>query len=357
VNAFRACVRCAHRHYVRPRCAQAIWIYTCFIHRFTMERIKDYFMMYFHHLLTIGLLGALTLPRVPVVCFPLRFTSGDVPIRYVCAAGSYYVNYLKIGLLVLLIHDASDIGVDTLKIVNYTKLRDRKGWFGAEVCGRAAFSCCCCCVCCTVVMVTWRAHMDDGVCACAYQTAFTVNLISWFYFRVYVYPMHVIYSAFACSFGIVSADDTPASVDGAARARCAPRMRPSILHASRRVVLDVAPPLLRICVSPVTCVYACAAILPARVQFREPHLPREQWIWGAWRLFFSRDSVNTPEMPLWLGCNVRVHVPWFARAAARRLTCARNCVAGHADATVRIAHSMDVPVPPDLVPHPDKECG
>ena len=39
----------------RRGCAQAIWIYTCFIHRFSMERIKDYFMMFLHHLLTIAL--------------------------------------------------------------------------------------------------------------------------------------------------------------------------------------------------------------------------------------------------------------------------------------------------------------
>jgi hypothetical protein len=36
---------------------QAVWIYTCFIHRFSMTRIKDYFMMYLHHLVTIGLIG------------------------------------------------------------------------------------------------------------------------------------------------------------------------------------------------------------------------------------------------------------------------------------------------------------
>jgi hypothetical protein len=43
---------------MRVGSVQAIWIYTCFIHRFSMERIKDYFMMYLHHLLTIGLIGA-----------------------------------------------------------------------------------------------------------------------------------------------------------------------------------------------------------------------------------------------------------------------------------------------------------
>ena len=68
-------------------------------------------------------------------------TVGGVCVRG-CGAGataiSYYANYLKIGVLVLLIHDASDIGVDTLKLVNYTKLRGATGWFGSEVCDARA---------------------------------------------------------------------------------------------------------------------------------------------------------------------------------------------------------------------------
>jgi hypothetical protein len=47
--------------------------------------------------------------------------------------GSYYLSYLRIGLLVLLVHDASDIGVDMLKLSNYTKMRDRRGWYIVEV--------------------------------------------------------------------------------------------------------------------------------------------------------------------------------------------------------------------------------
>lgn len=50
------------------------------------------------------------------------------------AVGSYYLSYLRIGLLVLLVHDASDIGVDMLKLSNYTKMRDRRGWYIVEVC-------------------------------------------------------------------------------------------------------------------------------------------------------------------------------------------------------------------------------
>jgi hypothetical protein len=69
-----------------------------------MERIKDYFMMYLHHIVTIGLI-----------------------------VGSYYMRYVRIGLLVLLVHDASDIGVDMLKLFNYMKLRDARSYFMVEV--------------------------------------------------------------------------------------------------------------------------------------------------------------------------------------------------------------------------------
>lgn len=35
----------------------AIWVFTCMIHRFFDERRKDYFVMYIHHVCTIGLVG------------------------------------------------------------------------------------------------------------------------------------------------------------------------------------------------------------------------------------------------------------------------------------------------------------
>ena len=53
------CARdCEHVHV--PPCLQAIWIYTCYIHRFSMARIKDYYMMFLHHILTIGLICTTT---------------------------------------------------------------------------------------------------------------------------------------------------------------------------------------------------------------------------------------------------------------------------------------------------------
>lgn len=70
-------------------------------------------------------------------------------------AGSFYYNYLRVGLLVVFIHDITDIFVDTLKLVNYLKLQDRKGLFLSEI-------------------------------------AFLLNLGFWVYFRHYVFPFQVI---------------------------------------------------------------------------------------------------------------------------------------------------------------------
>jgi len=62
----------------------AIWAYTAFSHRWIESRHKDYFVMFTHHVVTIFLISM-----------------------------SWSIN-LKFGALVLLLHDASDIGVDLL---------------------------------------------------------------------------------------------------------------------------------------------------------------------------------------------------------------------------------------------------
>jgi hypothetical protein len=120
------------------------------------------------------------------------------------SAASYYENYIKIGILVLLIHDASDIGVDTLKLVNYTKLRGRKGWFGSEVRSTAR-----------VPRPAWwkgsfrrlpprSMFTTSALLAPVVQLAFTGNLIAWFYFRIYVYPTSVIYSSAVQSIQVLA---------------------------------------------------------------------------------------------------------------------------------------------------------
>jgi len=82
----------------------AVWMYTCIVHRFVDERRKDYFVMYLHHIVTIALVGL-----------------------------SWAVGYMRIGILVLFVHDVSDIFVDLLKMVNYLKLENRRGLFASEI--------------------------------------------------------------------------------------------------------------------------------------------------------------------------------------------------------------------------------
>ena len=82
----------------------AIWIVTCFQHRFVDEHRKDYFLMYTHHLVTIALVAL-----------------------------SYYYNYVRIGVIVLYAHDISDIIIDLLKLFNYCQLEGPKGLFLVEL--------------------------------------------------------------------------------------------------------------------------------------------------------------------------------------------------------------------------------
>lgn len=82
-----------------------IWVATGLSHKFLEERHKDYFVMYIHHIATLGLVF-----------------------------GSWSVNYTRIGVLVLFVHDASDISIDLLKMTNNLKLHDRAGLYICETC-------------------------------------------------------------------------------------------------------------------------------------------------------------------------------------------------------------------------------
>jgi len=106
----------------------AIWIDTCFSHRFIEERHKDYVMMYVHHLVTILLV-----------------------------LGSYANNYLRVGTVILFLHDSSDVFLDLLKIFNYLKLEGRRGCFIIEF-------------------------------------AFLANLLVWAYARLYIFPVRIVWA-------------------------------------------------------------------------------------------------------------------------------------------------------------------
>lgn len=107
----------------------AVWIYTAVICVWFEERRRDFLQMLGHHVVTIALVG--------ISCFFEQYRGG---------------------LLVLYIHDASDIFVDTLKLTNYLKLEGRRGWFASEV-------------------------------------TFLLMVGTWMYYRLYVFPMRIFYSS------------------------------------------------------------------------------------------------------------------------------------------------------------------
>jgi len=74
-------------------------------------------------------------------------------------AGSHVMNYQRIGILVLYVHDASDITVDLLKLTNYLDLAGNNG-------------------------------------PPIVEAVFATNLVSWIYYRLWIYPMHVLNGSF-----------------------------------------------------------------------------------------------------------------------------------------------------------------
>ena len=100
----------------------AVWIYTGFVCAFLDERKKDFLVMMAHHVITVALVG---------------FSASH--------------NFIAIGLIVLWVHDVSDIFVDLLKLTNYFGLHGLKGMLIVEL-------------------------------------SFASCLIAWVYFRLFQYP-------------------------------------------------------------------------------------------------------------------------------------------------------------------------
>jgi len=109
-----------------------LWGYTAFHHAFFDEVRKDYFAMYGHHLVTVALIFS-----------------------------SYLFHYTRIGVLVLIIHDVSDIFLDFLKLSHYLDVD-------------------------LAVFIT-----------------FVINMISWIYFRLYQFPFRVIHAGLFTSIALV----------------------------------------------------------------------------------------------------------------------------------------------------------
>ena len=119
----------------------AIWVWTGFSCCALESRRKDYVEMMLHHNLT-------------VMCILCSFINGE----------------LAIGLVVLFVHDCSDIVLDLMKMFNYLKLEDSHGWFLTEI-------------------------------------TFGLNLMSWMYFRLYYFPVYVLYYGSYSGYAANCGDD------------------------------------------------------------------------------------------------------------------------------------------------------
>jgi len=82
----------------------AVWFVTAFSHKFVEAKHNDYFVMYGHHVATLGLVSL-----------------------------SYFNGWQPIGLSTLFLHDSSDIIVDSLKMLNYLGYDAKSGTFLAEI--------------------------------------------------------------------------------------------------------------------------------------------------------------------------------------------------------------------------------
>lgn len=106
----------------------AIWIYTAFSCKFLEEIRKDYLVMMTHHVVTIALV-----------------------------TWSYAIGFLPVGVIVLLLHDMTDVPLDMLKMSNYLKMEGVPGLFTTEI-------------------------------------LFVTTIALWFYYRIYQYPMKLLYT-------------------------------------------------------------------------------------------------------------------------------------------------------------------
>jgi ceramide synthetase len=108
----------------------AIWLWTGFSCKWLEPRRKDYIEMMLHHCFTVGLV-----------------------------LNSLLGNELPVGMLILFIHDFSDVICDLIKMANYLKLEESHGLFITEF-------------------------------------FFVLNLFgTWIYFRLYRFPFHVVKEA------------------------------------------------------------------------------------------------------------------------------------------------------------------
>ncbi|KAI9907853.1 hypothetical protein PsorP6_004100 [Peronosclerospora sorghi] len=106
----------------------AIWVFTAFSCKFLEEIRRDYLVMMTHHVVTIALV-----------------------------TWSYTMGFLPVGVVVMLLHDITDIPLDMLKMANYLKVEGVPGFFTSEI-------------------------------------LFVTTIVLWFYYRIYQYPTKLLYT-------------------------------------------------------------------------------------------------------------------------------------------------------------------
>jgi len=109
-EGWRAAVPSPHVQTNKPELRQlylaqlAVWIYMGACQLFFLEKQKDYYVMMSHHVITLALVGL-----------------------------SFHHNYVRYGVMVLFIHDASDVFLDLTKTANYLRVEDRAGCYLVEL--------------------------------------------------------------------------------------------------------------------------------------------------------------------------------------------------------------------------------
>jgi len=83
----------------------AVWFVTCTSLRFFEVRAGDHYVMYSHHVITIG----------------------------VVLTSYAYGRYSSFGLVVFMLHDFSDVPLDVMKLLNLLRIEERAGFYGAEI--------------------------------------------------------------------------------------------------------------------------------------------------------------------------------------------------------------------------------
>ena len=87
-----------------------------------------------------------------------------------CSGLSWHADYMRVGMLVMYVHDVSDIFIDVLKMSNLIKLEGPRGWFISEI-------------------------------------AYVATLVSWAYYRLYQFPFRVMHSSYYFSYSVTSANE------------------------------------------------------------------------------------------------------------------------------------------------------